>query len=135
MSFSLVCLVGFSVQAAEVSLQIDTNAPGPTISRNIYGQFMEHLGRDIYGGVWVGRDSEIPNRNGLRSDVLEALQALEIPVIRWPGGCYADEYHWRNGVGPAAERPVTLNMSWGGVEESNAFGTHEFFEFLDIVGG
>ncbi|MGW8370100.1 MAG: alpha-N-arabinofuranosidase, partial [Gammaproteobacteria bacterium] len=119
---------------AQVTITIDSEQTGPRISRYLYGQFMEHLGRDIYDGIWVGPESDIPNQNGLRTDVLEALQALEIPVIRWPGGCYADEYHWRDGIGPADERPVTLNMSWGGVEETNAFGTHEFFEFLDAVG-
>lgn len=123
-----------SAQAAEVTIRIDTAAPGPLISRYIYGQFMEHLGRDIYDGIWVGPDSPIPNRNGLRLDVLEALKAIRVPVIRWPGGCYADEYHWRNGVGPPHARPVTLNMSWGGVEETNAFGTHEFFELVEAIG-
>ena len=121
-------------RAAEVAIRIDAAQPGPVISRHIYGQFMEHLGRDIYDGVWVGPDSPIPNRDGLRLDVLEALKALRVPVIRWPGGCYADEYHWQNGVGPFAERPVTLNMSWGGVEETNAFGTHEFFALVEAIG-
>jgi alpha-N-arabinofuranosidase len=120
--------------AAEVTIRVDTAQPGPVISRYLYGQFMEHLGRDIYDGVWVGPDSPIPNRDGLRVDVLEALKALRVPVIRWPGGCYADEYHWRNGIGPPAERPVTLNMSWGGVEETNAFGTHEFFALVEAIG-
>jgi len=119
---------------AEVAIRIDAANPGPVISRYLYGQFMEHLGRDIYDGAWVGPESAIPNRDGLRLDVLEALRALRVPVIRWPGGCYADEYHWRNGVGPRAERPVTLNMSWGGVEETNAFGTHEFFALVEAVG-
>jgi alpha-N-arabinofuranosidase len=120
--------------AAEIAIRIDAAHPGPVISRHLYGQFMEHLGRDIYDGIWVGPDSPIPNRNGLRLDVLEALKAIRVPVIRWPGGCYADEYHWRNGIGPPDERPVTLNMSWGGVEETNAFGTHEFFELVEAIG-
>jgi alpha-L-arabinofuranosidase len=120
--------------AAEVAIRVDAARPGPVISRYVYGQFMEHLGRDIYDGVWVGPDSPIPNRDGLRLDVLEALKALRVPVIRWPGGCYADEYHWRNGVGPPDQRPVTLNMSWGGVEETNAFGTHEFFALVEAIG-
>jgi alpha-N-arabinofuranosidase len=123
-----------SAQAAEVTIRIDAARAGPVISRHVYGQFMEHLGRDIYDGVWVGPDSPIANRNGLRLDVLDALKAIRVPVIRWPGGCYADEYHWRNGVGPPGERPVTLNMSWGGVEETNAFGTHEFFELVEAIG-
>jgi alpha-N-arabinofuranosidase len=123
-----------SARAAEVEIQVHADQPGPVISRYLYGQFLEHLGRAVYDGVWVGPDSAIPNRNGLRTDVLEALKALEIPVIRWPGGCYADEYHWRNGIGPAAQRPVTVNTSWGGVEESNAFGTHEFLELVEAIG-
>jgi alpha-N-arabinofuranosidase len=121
-------------RGAEVAIRIDAANPGPVISRYLYGQFMEHLGRDIYDGVWVGPESAIPNRDGLRLDVLEALEALRVPVVRWPGGCYADEYHWRNGVGPRAARPVTLNMSWGGVEETNAFGTHEFFALVEAIG-
>ena len=120
--------------SAEVSLRIRADEPGPEISRYLYGQFMEHLGRDIYGGIWVGPDSAIPNRDGLRTDVLDALTDLQIPVIRWPGGCYADEYHWQNGIGPRDERPVTINLSWGGVEESNAFGTHEFFALTEAIG-
>jgi alpha-N-arabinofuranosidase len=134
LSALLLGTVCVPVQADEVTISIGTEAPGPQISRYLYGHFLEHLGRAVYDGVWVGRGSSIPNRNGLRLDVLEALQALEIPVIRWPGGCYADEYHWKTGVGPADERPVTINMSWGGVEESNEFGTHEFFEFVEALG-
>ena len=130
----LAFLVHASAQAAEVTIRIDASHPGPMISRYLYGQFMEHLGRDIYDGVWVGPDSPIPNRNGLRLDVLQALKDIHVPVVRWPGGCYADEYHWRNGIGPPAERPVTLNMSWGGIEETNAFGTHEFFELVEAIG-
>jgi alpha-N-arabinofuranosidase len=130
----LALFVHGSAQAAQVTIRIDASQPGPVISRYVYGQFMEHLGRDIYDGVWVGPDSPIPNRNGLRLDVLEALEDIRVPVIRWPGGCYADEYHWRNGVGAPDARPVTLNMSWGGVEESNAFGTHEFFELVEAIG-
>src|SRR5690606_14497079 len=123
-----------TAQAQDVTVQIDVERPGPVISRYLYGHFLEHLGRAVYDGVWVGPGSSIPNTNGLRTDVLEALKSLQIPVIRWPGGCYADEYHWRNGIGPAADRPVTLNMSWGGVEEDNSFGTHEFFALTEAIG-
>jgi alpha-L-arabinofuranosidase len=130
--FALFALV--SARAAEVEIQVHADRPGPVISRYLYGQFLEHLGRAVYDGVWVGPDSAIPNQNGLRTDVLEALKVLKVPVIRWPGGCYADEYHWRNGIGPPAERPVTVNTSWGGVEESNAFGTHEFFALVEAIG-
>lgn len=130
----LLAIVSSLTNAAEVSVRIDADDPGPQISRYLYGHFLEHLGRAVYDGVWVGPDSDIPNRDGLRTDVLEALKELQIPVIRWPGGCYADEYHWRTGIGPRDERPVTLNNSWGGIEESNEFGTHEFFRFIEELG-
>ena len=99
------------------------------IDRRIYGQFAEHLGRCIYEGVWVGAGSGIPNRNGLRTDVVDALRHIKVPLVRWPGGCFADEYHWLNGVGP--ERRPMVNTHWGGVVESNEFGTHEYFELLN----
>lgn len=113
--------------------RILSDAPGPVISRHIYGQFSEHLGRSIYDGVWVGPDSSIPNTRGIRNDVVAALKAIRVPVVRWPGGCFADEYHWRDGIGPAAKRPVRKNNWWDGVE-SNAFGTHEFFDFAEQIG-
>jgi alpha-N-arabinofuranosidase len=134
MALTALWLSAVPARAQDVTVQIDVEKPGPVISKHLYGHFLEHLGRAVYDGVWVGPSSAIPNTNGLRTDVLEALKALEIPVIRWPGGCYADEYHWRNGIGPAAERPVTLNMSWGGVEEDNSFGTHEFFALVEALG-
>ncbi len=98
------------------------------INPNLYGQFAEHLGHCIYEGLWVGEDSSIPNRNGLRTDVVEALKTLKIPVLRWPGGCFADEYHWKDGIGPKEIRKRIYNSHWGGVVETNHFGTHEFFE-------
>lgn len=109
-------------------LVLDANKPGPRINRNIYGHFSEHLGHCIYGGYWVGEDSPIPNTNGIRNDVVEALKAIEVPVLRWPGGCFADEYHWKDGIGPRGERPAMINTHWGGVTENNHFGTHEFLE-------
>jgi alpha-L-arabinofuranosidase len=120
--------------AASVSLTIQAGAPGPKIDRHIFGQFSEHLGRGIYGGIWVGAGSPIPNTRGIRNDVVAALKALHVPVVRWPGGCFADEYHWRDGIGLPARRPVRINTHWGGVAESNAFGTHEYFDFLDMIG-
>jgi len=120
--------------AAELTVRIAAADPGPQISRYIYGHFLEHLGRAVYDGVWVGTDSPIANQDGLRSDVVAALRELQVPVIRWPGGCYADEYHWQTGIGPRDQRPVTVNMSWGGVEESNEFGTHEFFALAEAIG-
>jgi alpha-N-arabinofuranosidase len=96
------------------------------ISKYIYGHFSEHLGHCIYGGFWVGEDSSIPNTRGIRNDVVEALRKVDIPVLRWPGGCFADEYHWQDGIGPYEDRPSMVNTHWGGVTENNHFGTHEF---------
>jgi alpha-N-arabinofuranosidase len=117
-----------------IRLPIDASKTGPKIDRNIFGQFAEHLGRGIYEGVWVGADSKIPNTRGIRNDVVAALKALRVPNVRWPGGCFADEYHWRNGIGPSAQRPPTLNPNWGGVIEPNTFGTHEFMDFAEQIG-
>ena len=104
------------------------------ISRNIYGHFSEHLGRCIYEGYWVGEDSPIPNVRGIRQDVVEALKRIKTPVLRWPGGCFADEYHWKDGIGPRAKRPAMLNTHWGGVTENNHFGTHEFMDLCEQIG-
>jgi alpha-L-arabinofuranosidase len=115
------------------TLELRTDRPGATIDRNIYGTFAEHLGRGIYEGIWVGPDSPIPNTRGLRNDVITALRALALPVLRWPGGCFADGYHWRDGIGPSSQRPRRANHSWGGVE-TNAFGTHEIMDFAELIG-
>jgi alpha-L-arabinofuranosidase len=120
--------------APEVTLTLHPDAAGPLISRQIFGQFAEHLGRGIYEGIWVGPDSPIPNTRGIRNDVVSALKALHVPNVRWPGGCFADEYHWRKGIGPANRRTATINANWGGVIEPNTFGTHEFMDFLDQIG-
>ncbi|MFA7140556.1 MAG: alpha-N-arabinofuranosidase [Proteiniphilum sp.] len=104
------------------------------IHKEIYGQFAEHLGRCIYGGIWVGEDSPIPNINGYRKDVFEALKELQVPVIRWPGGCFADEYHWMDGIGPREQRPKLVNTHWGGTVEDNSFGTHEFLNLCEMLG-
>jgi alpha-N-arabinofuranosidase len=119
---------------AAVQLAVDSSRPGAKIDRNIFGQFAEHLGHGIYEGIWVGPDSSIPNTRGIRNDVVAALRALKVPNVRWPGGCFADEYHWRNGIGPADRRVVTLNPNWGGVVEPNTFGTHELMDFLGQIG-
>lgn len=105
-----------------------------TIHRDIYGHFAEHLGRCIYEGIWVGEDSTIPNTRGIRNDVVAALKNLDIPVLRWPGGCFADEYHWKDGVGPREKRPAMINTHWGAVVENNHFGTHEFFDLCEQLG-
>jgi alpha-N-arabinofuranosidase len=118
--------------AESIALSVDASKGGAKIDRNLFGQFAEHLGHGVYEGVWVGRDSEVPNTRGIRNDVVAALRALEVPNVRWPGGCFADEYHWRKGVG--GDRAVTLNPNWGGVTEPNTFGSHEFMDFLDQIG-
>jgi len=108
--------------------------PGAVVNRNIYGHFAEHLGRGIYEGIWVGPESSIPNTRGIRNDVVAALKALDLPVLRWPGGCFADEYHWRDGIGPRDKRPAMINTNWGGVVENNHFGTHEFMDLIEQLG-
>lgn len=120
--------------APEASLVLHADQPGARIEPEIQGQFTEHLGRGIYEGVWVGEGSSIPNTRGFRNDVIAALKRIHVPVVRWPGGCFADTYNWRDGVGPRQTRPVRVNNSWGGVEEPNGFGTHEFFEFAELIG-
>lgn len=115
------------------SIIINTDIRKGKIDRNIYGNFAEHLGRCIYGGFWVGKDSVIPNINGIRKDVVEALKELNIPVLRWPGGCFADEYHWKDGIGSYEKRPKMINVHWGGVVENNHFGTHEFLELCELL--
>src|SRR5438067_3690624 len=120
--------------AINASATIDARAPGVRIAPEIYGQFSEQLGEGITGGIWVGEDSSIPNIRGYRRDVVEALKELHVPVLRWPGGCYADTYHWRDGIGRRAQRPITLNRWWGNNEERNQFGTHEYFDFAELIG-
>ncbi len=116
------------------TLVINADQGQVTIDRNIYGHFAEHLGHCIYGGIWVGEDSTIPNTRGIRNDVVQALREMKIPVLRWPGGCFADEYHWMDGIGPRAQRPTIVNTHWGMVTENNAFGTHEFMDLCGQLG-
>lgn len=113
------------------TLTLDVKTATTQIDRNIYGHFAEHLGRCIYEGIWVGEDSEIPNVRGIRKDVVAALRKIKIPVLRWPGGCFADEYHWMDGIGPREDRPTMINTHWGGVVENNHFGTHEFMDLCE----
>ena len=126
--------VGASALAADIKLVVNADQPGPVIHRNVYGQFAEHLGTGIYEGMWVGPDSKIPNVRGWRKDVVAALKELHVPLVRWPGGCFADEYHWREGIGARKSRPVKVNTTWGGVPENNAVGTHEFFDLVEQLG-
>ncbi|MCR5213006.1 MAG: alpha-N-arabinofuranosidase [Eubacterium sp.] len=115
-------------------LFIDANNKKSLIEPEIYGHFSEHLGRCIYEGLYVGENSDIPNINGMRKDVVSALKEIDIPVLRWPGGCFADEYHWKDGIGDKAKRKKMVNTHWGGVTEDNSFGTHEFFELCRQLG-
>lgn len=115
-------------------LTIHAGHGSANISKYLYGHFAEHLGRCIYDGCWVGPDSPIPNIRGMRTDVVTALRKLNPPVLRWPGGCFADDYHWTQGIGPREGRRHTINAYWGGVVETNAFGTHEFFDLCELIG-
>jgi alpha-N-arabinofuranosidase len=121
-------------QSGETQVTIDASNMQYRIDKNIYGQFSEHLGHGIYGGIWVGTNSKIPNIDGIRKDVVDALKEIKVPVLRWPGGCFADEYHWKEGIGPRNKRPKMINTNWGGVTEDNSFGTHEFLEFCSLIG-
>lgn len=115
-------------------LFINENKQAGHINAEIYGHFAEHLGRCIYGGIYVGEDKAIPNTNGMRNDVIAALKEINVPVLRWPGGCFADEYHWKDGIGPKEKRKKMINTHWGGVVEDNSFGTHEFMELCKQLG-
>lgn len=128
----LMCL-GVSY-AQEHKLVVYGDSGRSVINSHIYGHFSEHLGRCIYGGIWVGENSPIPNTNGIRNDVAGALKKIKIPNLRWPGGCFADEYHWMDGIGPRESRPRIVNTHWGGVVEDNSFGTHEFLNFCELIG-
>jgi len=115
-------------------LFVNTKRQMGHINPEIQGHFSEHLGRCIYEGIYVGENSEIPNTNGMRNDVVAALKEMKIPVLRWPGGCFADEYHWKDGIGPKENRKKMINTHWGGVVEDNSFGTHEFMELCKQLG-
>jgi alpha-N-arabinofuranosidase len=136
----LLLITGFNTRAQKVDplavnqIVIVANHTGPVISKDIYGHFSEHLGACIYGGIWVGTDSKIPNTNGIRNDVLNALREIKIPNLRWPGGCFADTYHWKDGIGPKEKRASIINTNWGGVTEDNSFGTHEFMKLTELLG-
>jgi len=129
-----VLLIGSTALPAQNRLIIEADNGKNTISRHIYGHFSEHLGHCIYGGYWVGENSSVPNTRGIRNDVVQALKDIRIPNLRWPGGCFADEYHWMDGIGPREKRPKMINTHWGGVVEDNSFGTHEFLDLCEQLG-
>jgi len=134
-SFLVVLLSLFTFPGiSQNSVIIHADKPGSKIDKAIYGQFAEHLGHCIYGGIYVGEKSDIPNTKGFRLDVVGALKELKVPLVRWPGGCFADTYHWKDGIGPKADRPSIINVHWGGVTEDNSFGTHEFLDFCELIG-
>ena len=128
----LICCLSLQAQI-RVAVH-ETAQDQPEIPAGIYGQFSEHLGRCIYEGIWVGPESPIPNIDGYRKDVVQALRDLKVPVLRWPGGCFADEYHWKDGIGPKESRPKLVNNNWGGTVEDNSFGTHEFLNLCELLG-
>jgi alpha-L-arabinofuranosidase len=139
MAFALAGLAGLAsapVHGGQFAARvvIEADRPGAVINPNIYGQFVEHLGRGVYEGIWVGPDSPIPNTRGIRNDVVAALRKIKVPVVRWPGGCFAETYHWRDAIGPRAQRLPGVNTAWGDEVETNHFGTHEFMDFLEQVG-
>ncbi|MCF8359799.1 MAG: alpha-N-arabinofuranosidase [Prolixibacteraceae bacterium] len=127
-------VMAFTWMNAQNTLYLHLEEEGAKINKEIYGHFSEHLGKCIYEGIYVGEDSNIPNIDGYRTDVVEALKELKVPVLRWPGGCFADTYHWKDGIGPKEDRPSIVNVHWGGVTEDNSFGTHEFLNFCELIG-
>lgn len=118
----------------KATVSVKPSADAPVISKHIYGHFAEHLGRCIYDGIYVGENSNIPNTNGVRNDIISALKELGIPNLRWPGGCFADTYHWKDGIGPKKDRPTMVNQWWGGTTEDNSFGTHDFLNLCEVLG-
>ncbi|TRZ45911.1 alpha-N-arabinofuranosidase [Robertkochia solimangrovi] len=134
----LIAFTAFGINAVTAqdtaTIKVSEEADAPVISKHIYGHFAEHLGRCIYGGFFVGEDSPIPNTHGVRNDIIDALKQLGIPNLRWPGGCFADTYHWKDGIGPKEDRPTIVNQWWGGVTEDNSFGTHDFLNLCEILG-
>lgn len=131
--FSVLLCTAFSLSGQKAEVTVNGDQGKYQISKHIYGHFSEHLGRCIYNGLWVGEDSHIPNINGVRKDIIDALRKIRIPNLRWPGGCFADEYHWMDGIGPRENRPKMVNTHWGGVVEDNSFGTHEFLNLCETL--
>lgn len=133
-AFLLLLVLSYQFSYAQNSITLNTDNGKVQISKHIYGHFSEHLGRCIYGGFYVGDNKAIPNTKGVRNDVVDALKKMKIPNLRWPGGCFADTYHWKDGIGPKDKRPTIVNTWWGGVTEDNSFGTHDFLEMCELLG-
>ena len=132
--FPFAMFVFITMSSAQTTITLHADSAKQTINKNIYGHFAEHLGHGIYGGFFVGDSSQIPNTNGVRNDIIAALRKLKIPNLRWPGGCFADTYHWKDGIGPQSKRPTMVNKWWGGVTEDNSFGTHDFLNMCKELG-
>jgi len=133
---SAIILIGciYLQSTAQNRIVLDLSKAKDTINKNIYGHFSEHLGRCIYDGFYVGENNKnIPNKKGIRLDIVEALKKLKIPVLRWPGGCFADHYHWKDAIGPKNQRKPIENMMWGNVREDNSFGTNEFLDMCEMI--
>ena len=130
----IAALVLYNLAHSQNKIVLNSANAKDTISKNIYGHFAEHLGHGIYGGFYVGNNKNIPNKNGIRLDVIDALKKLKVPVLRWPGGCFADHYHWKDAIGPKSQRKPIENMMWGNVREDNSFGTHEFLDMCELLG-
>src|SRR5688572_3493763 len=134
-TFLIVGLISTKFLFSQNTIVVNADKGKDIIDKNIYGHFAEHLGRCIYGGFYVGDTNKtIPHKDGVRLDVVAALKKLKIPVLRWPGGCFADTYHWKEGIGPKSSRPSMLNIWWGNVKEDNSFGTHEFLNMCELLG-
>lgn len=131
---SFLLLSPFARGEQRATITVDVTHPGAKISRHIYGHFAEHLGCCIYDGFWIDSTLNVEKRGRIRMDIVKALKEIKVPNLRWPGGCYADEYQWRDGIGKPEKRPVTINSNWGGVTEDNSFGTHEFLELCELIG-
>lgn len=132
--FSVLIIFCASFVSAQTKISLDVSKAKTKINKEIYGHFAEHLGNCIYDGFYVGENSSIPNTRGIRNDIIQALKDISIPVLRWPGGCFADTYHWKEGIGPKKDRPKMLNVHWGKVVEDNSFGTHEFMDLCELIG-
>lgn len=131
----ILCFAFFGAHAQTNLIRVQTENANITINKHIYGHFAEHLGRCIYDGFYVGeKNTTVPHTAGVRNDVLDALKKLKVPNLRWPGGCFADTYHWKDGIGPKDKRPTIVNQWWGGVTEDNSFGTHDFLNMCELLG-